>query len=400
MKIAIAQVIHESNTFNPTVTTYAAFTIRRDREIVDYFSGAHNEITGFLEGAEANGYDALPVYSAIASPSGTVTASALAKITHDLLAALQAARPFDGILLALHGAFVSTNEPSADGELLRIARASFPSLPIVVTHDPHCNFSETVPTFADALLMYQTNPHIDQRERGLQAAKIIAAMVRGTVKPTQAFRQVPMMINIVHQDTSSPPLRDLWNDLRRHEETAGVLAASISLGYQYADVPAMGTAVCVVTDRDPLQAESIADDLATKLWTLRHDLEVHISAGAGAVALAMTATETPIVIVDIGDNVGGSATDSTFVLDELLNQGADGWVVVLCDPLAVASCALAGVGCSVTMAVGGKTDLLHGQPVMKSYIIADPPDATQVNPKRWQYSNVRKNLGWTRRLVK
>ena len=63
--------------------------------------------------------------------------------------------------------------------------------------------------------MYQTNPHIDQRGRGLHATKIIASMVHGTVKPTQAFREVPIMINIVDQHTSSPPLRDLWNDLRR-----------------------------------------------------------------------------------------------------------------------------------------------------------------------------------------
>ena len=364
MQIAIAQIIHESNTFNPVATTFAAFTIRRGQEIVDYFSGAHNEITGFLDGAEANGYDALPTYSAIAAPSGTVAAEALATITQQLLAALQAALPFDGVLLALHGAFVSTREPNADGKLIRDVRALCPSLPIVVTHDPHCNVSEVVPAFAAALLMYQTNPHVDQRERGLRAAKIIAAMVRGTVKPTQAFRQVPIMINIVHQHTSNPPLRDLWIEMRGHERTMGVLAASISLGYQYSDVPAMGTSVCVVTDRDQLQADSIADDLASKLWALRNDLDVHIPSVAGAVAHAMAASDTPVVIVDVGDNVGGgSAADGTFVLDELLKQAADGWVVVLKDPLAVASCAVAGIGGSVSMAVGGKTDDLHGQPI-------------------------------------
>ncbi len=490
MKIAIAQIIHESNTFNPVATTYAHFTIRRGHEIVEYFSGAHNEVTGFLDGAEDNGYDALPIYSAIASPSGTVTAQTLTTITEEFIAALQAARPFDGILLALHGAFVSTNQPNADGELIRQVRISFPTLPIVVTHDPHCNVSEAVPTYADALLMYQTNPHIDQRERGLQAAKIIAAMVRGSVTPTQAFRLVPMLINIVHQHTSSPPLLELWNEMRSQEQTPGVLAASISLGYQYSDVPAMGTAVCVVTNKNQQQAEWIADDLASKLWSLRSALDVDIPTVAGAVALATRSKAAPVIIVDIGDNVGGgSAADATFVLDELLKQGADGWVVVLSDPLAVASCATAGIGGSVRLAVGGKTDQLHGKPVvvtgyvkclhdgkyeeratrhggirwgemgltallqiqvrpgaaasyivlttkrtapvslhqltavgidpqymkiitvkaaiawkaayepiMKSYVIADSPGATQVNPKRWEYKNARKNLwgleGW------
>lgn len=80
MKIAIAQIIHETNTFNQSTTSLEAFVIRRGDEIMGYFSGAHNEMTGFLEGAAAFNYDALPLFSAIADPSGTVTACGFCRI--------------------------------------------------------------------------------------------------------------------------------------------------------------------------------------------------------------------------------------------------------------------------------------------------------------------------------
>lgn len=364
MKIAIAQIIHETNTFNQSTTSLEAFVIRRGDEIMGYFSGAHNEMTGFLEGAAAFNYDALPLFSAIADPSGTVTAAAFAELMSELLRTLRDAEYFDGILLALHGAFVSQDFPNADGQIACLVRKAFPTLPIVVTHDPHCNVSEVVPNSVDALLFYQTNPHVDQRERGLLAAKIVAGLVRGEIRPTQAFRQIPMMINIVHQNTSTPPLRDLWRKMRDYEREPGVLAVSLSLGYQYSDVPAMGTVVCVITDQNPARASEIAEHLASKLWDLRQTLAVTIPNVADAVAVAKAAKATPVVIVDIGDNVGGgSAADGTFVLNELLLQAAEGWVVVINDPLAVIHCATIGVGNNVSIEVGGKIDRTHGQPI-------------------------------------
>lgn len=370
MKIAIAHIIHESNSFAATTTPLSDFRIMRGDEITRYFSGAHGEVTGFLDGAARFGYEAIPTFSAVATPSGVVQAAAFDWLADALVAALKAAGPIDGILLALHGAFVAENFFNADAEFARRVRVAFgPGLPLVVTHDPHSSIGEDVVKNCDALVIYKTNPHIDMRERGLQAAGIISAMVRGEAKPTMAYRSLPMMINISHQHTSSPPLRELWNQMPELEKQPGVLAASMSLCYQYSDVPAMGNAVVVVTNNDQAQADKIADDLAAKLWALREELDVHIPDVQGAVHVAMKATAGPdgagpYVIVDIGDNVGGgSAADSTFVLDELIRQNADGWVVTLADPEAMRACMRAGIGATLTLAVGGKTDDMHGKPV-------------------------------------
>ena len=66
-------------------------------------------------------------------------------------------------------------------------------------------------------------------------------------------------------------------------------------------------------------------------------------------------------MMEMGDNIGGgSAGDATVVLEELLRQGASGWVMALYDPEAVAACAEAGIGAQLTLPVGGKVDDQHG----------------------------------------
>src|SRR5205814_5951949 len=71
----------------------------------------------------------------------------------------------------------------------------------------------------------------------------------------------------------------------------------------------------------------------------------------------------PVVLVDLGDTIGGgSAADSTVLLHELIRQKATGSGVVLYDPEAVRVCAEAGVGGAVVVDAGGKIDP-HAPPV-------------------------------------
>ena len=67
----------------------------------------------------------------------------------------------------------------------------------------------------------------------------------------------------------------------------------------------------------------------------------HRAEGSGsgaAVRQAMAAKKFPVALFDTGDNIGGgSAGDSTFILDELVRQKATGWVMVMADPAGRAS---------------------------------------------------------------
>jgi microcystin degradation protein MlrC len=86
---------------------------------------------------------------------------------------------------------------------------------------------------------------------------------------------------------------------------------------------------------------------------------------AVAEALVRSAEGRPVVLADIADNTGGGAAgDTTEILREILRVGARATTVAcLWDPGAVRACLQAGVGATVTLAVGGKIDPRHGEPV-------------------------------------
>ena len=79
-----------------------------------------------------------------------------------------------------------------------------------------------------------------------------------------------MIDNIVFQNTYAEPDKAVTDESGRLEKTnPNVLAASVPGGYQWADVPAMGPSVIVVTDNDPDLAKREAKRLSEMLWGLR-----------------------------------------------------------------------------------------------------------------------------------
>ena len=58
MRIAIAGFMHESNTFNPTITdrfAFAAQSLVFGNDLIDEWRDAHHEVGGFLEAAREEG---------------------------------------------------------------------------------------------------------------------------------------------------------------------------------------------------------------------------------------------------------------------------------------------------------------------------------------------------------
>src|SRR5579864_5828994 len=177
MRLAIAGFMHESNTFNPLRTDRAAFAAQGlafGPALLDEWRDAHHEVGGFLEAAGAEGFEPVPLLMAWATPSGPVTDAAFDEITAALIDGLRRERP-DGLLLALHGAMVAESHLDADGEVLaRLRQALGADFPIVVTFDLHDNLSERLIDGCTAAVAYRTNPHVDQRECGRRAARLLA----------------------------------------------------------------------------------------------------------------------------------------------------------------------------------------------------------------------------------
>jgi microcystin degradation protein MlrC len=362
MRVGIAGLIHESNTFSVIPTTLDDFQVWESQALIDHFAPTFHEIAGYIAGAKEFDYEIHPLIAANATPAGPLTAETYETLVGKLLVALKNASGWDGLLLALHGAMVAEGFSHADAETVhRVREAVGPDFPLVVTHDYHGNVPEQLVTDVDALIIYKTNPHIDQRERGLQAASILSRTIRGEVKPVGAIAKPEVLFNIAYHNTSRPPMQPLMQAAINLEKKPGILACSIAAGYQYADVPAMGPSIVVVADGDPELAQREVDQLGQMMWDIRDQLIPDVPDPATAVRRAAASERTPVVLFDLGDNIGGgSSGDATVLLKELIDQNADGWVVTICDPEAVNACAQAGIGATVSLSVGGKRNDMHG----------------------------------------
>lgn len=374
--IGVGGIVHETNTFNPKKTTMRDFEIGiggaagilRGPAVISESRNANNTVAGFIEGAAASGLDLFPTIVAGPQTIGEVTADTFSALTQELVERLSSpgsGRKLDGILLFLHGTMVATGHPHADAEVVRRVRKSLgDAIPIIVVHDFHANVSEEIVKLSTVLITYKECPHLDAKDRGVQAAKLMADVVAGRVKPTQAIAKPPMLYNIIFHNTYAPPLKPITDASKALEKMPKVLAASVPGGYQYADIPAMGPSAIVVTDNDPALARREADKLAAMLWDKRDVLTLKLPAPAAAVASAMKADKFPVVFMDTGDNIGGgSSGDGTFILAELVAQKATGWAMTISDEAAVKAAYQAGVGGAFDLPVGGKTDTLHGKPV-------------------------------------
>ena len=363
--LAIAGIMHESNTFSDAPTDAAAFSQTHAGNMIKRWGEAHHEISGFIQGATEFDYTIYPTFMATAIPAGPVTDDVFDRMTEILIQHLKAAPKHEGLLLALHGAMVVESYPDGDGEVLRRLRDAFGrDFPIVVTFDQHANVSEQMVADSTALVIYKTTPHIDQRQRGRQAAELMMRILRGEVTPTQALAKPPMLLNIRYHVTSAPPMAPILDAAKQLEEDPNILVANVAVGYPYADVHEAGPAFVVVTDDDPHLAQTEADRLSDMLWNARGQLTLDLPDAAQAVEQAIQSDSPPVILVEMGDNIGGgSPGDSTFILSELVRQKASGFVVVVFDPEAVQSCIQAGVGGTVSLEVGGKADDMHGDPV-------------------------------------
>lgn len=355
--------MHESNSFNPALTPISDFDIQQ--RSVGRWSRGSTEVAGFLAEAALQDLEIVPVFGASATPSGPVTRDAYETLVGCILENLAASMPVDAVYLALHGAMVAEHLPQADEETVRRVRQQIgPDIPLVVTHDFHGNISPETVSACTALVVYQQCPHLDTKQRGQRAASILARTLRGEVRPVQAIAKPPMIWNIIFQNTYTEPLLPVTADSMQLEQRPDILAASVAGGYQYADVPHVGPSVIVVANGSAEVAEAEAQRLSQRLWSLRDQLQLNLPDPACAVADAMNASEYPVALFDTGDNVGGgSAGDSTFLLEQLVKQQATGWVVTISDPAAVQEAIRAGLDGSFDMDVGGKRDNLHGKPV-------------------------------------
>jgi microcystin degradation protein MlrC len=382
MRIALAGLQHETNTFAPGLTEAEDFLApggwpkqSRGTDVVSNVAGTSVPMAGALRVLDQAGGTGVPLLWTIALPSGPVRHSAFEALADEIGTRLQAALPVDGLLLELHGAMATTEDDDAEGALLERLRGVLgPDVPIVVALDLHTNLSARMIGNADQMFAYLTYPHVDMADTGARAMHRLIEFAQGAARPAKAFRQMPYLLPLVAQATGSPPVNTLY---RAAAERDGV-DTMITLGFPLADVPDAGPAL-VTYAHDQDTADRAADDTLREWTDAEPEFQARLFTPAEGVAKAMQSTKHPVVIADVQDNPGGGGSnDTTGLLHALIAARAKGALMVhIVDTEAVkAAVAAGGVGAVLDIGVGGRSDPDSGAPVAGPWRVAALGDGT------------------------
>ena len=371
MRVVLARMNHETNTFSPVATPLAAFGPDGPTFGAAALAEARGTRTGlgaFIDACAARRCDIRVAVNATANPSGPVDDDAYAHMSGAIVNAVARAIEdggCDAVLLDLHGAMVTRSFEDAEGELLRRVRALAPRTPLAVALDLHGNVTAAMAGHADVVVGFKTYPHVDMHETGAHAARLLFDAIDGRSHPVTAWAQVPLLSHTLMSGTETAGAMQRAVLRAKALEAEGLLAVSVFAGFSLADVRDAGMSVVVVAEADRTVAQRAAYALASELWEERKGFVYTGAPLAASIATARRlraeapAGAGPVLLLDHGDNVmSGGSCDVMAVLAECRKQGLTGIAMgPVCDPEAVAQAVAAGVGAHVALAIGNKLPL-------------------------------------------
>jgi microcystin degradation protein MlrC len=390
-RIAVGGFLHETNTFAPTKATYDDFVhgggwpaMAQGGGVLKLMRNINVGLAGFVEQAEAQGWELVPTISCGASPSAHVTRDAYERIVKVMVEGIAAAGRLDAVYLDLHGAMVTEHLDDGEGEILkRVRKVIGKDLPLVASLDLHANVTPQMVEQADALIAYRTYPHVDMADTGRAAARHLALLLRTRQRFAKAFRQLPFLIPLSWQCTHDQPTKGIYQKLAAMESDA-VPTLSFAPGFPAADFPGCGPSVFAY-GKTQADADAAADKLAALIESHENDFDGRIFTPDEGVRLAMelaTRAGKPIVIADTQDNPGaGGDSDTTGMLRALVRNNAQRAALgVIYDPDSARAAHAEGVGAAVTLALGGKSGIPGDAPYKETFIVEQLSDGQFVAP--------------------
>ena len=241
---------------------------------------------------------------------------------------------------------------------------------------------------ADALIAYRTYPHVDMADTGRAAARHLALLLRTEQRFAKAFRQLPFLIPI----TGSAPTtasKGIYRKLAALENDA-VPTLSFATGFPAADFRDCGPSVFAY-GKTQADADAAADNIAALIESHENDFDGRIFTPDDGVRYAMdlaTRARKPVIIADTQDNPGaGGDSDTTGMLRALVrNNAARAAIGVIYDPASAKAAHAAGVGATVTLALGGKSGISGDAPYKETFVVQNLSDGQlhRARPLLWR----------------
>lgn len=365
MRIVIARMNHETNSFSPVPTPLSAFNPRWGDEALIAGTGSATAMGAFIAFAERmRASISTPVF-AHANPSGPVDLAAWERMADAIVG--EVSKGCELVLLDLHGAMVTTDGGDGEGALLARVRAAAPQARIGVALDLHTNLSQAMVDNADVLVGFKTYPHIDMVETGEHVIRVIETLLERECATFKARVHPPLLAQTLQMNTEEPgAMRDAIEAARAAETRDGILAVSVFGGFPLADIADAGMSVLVIAQNQRL-ADDTAQKIAQQLWDARkafvfHEDELGLSLDH-AKQLQAGAGEGPVLLLDHGDNcMSGGTCDTMDVMVAAMDRGLSGIIAgPICDPAAVEVMHSVGVGAQVTLQLGNHLPRPNGE---------------------------------------
>jgi microcystin degradation protein MlrC len=390
-RIAVGGFLHETNTFAPTKATHDDFvhgggwpSMARGADVLKVMRNINVGLAGFVEAADTNGWELVPTISCAASPSAHVTEDAYERIAKVMVDGIAAAGRLDAVYLDLHGAMVSEHLDDGEGEILaRVRHVIGKDVPLVASLDLHANVTPEMVEHADALIAYRTYPHVDMADTGRAVADHLALLLGTKRRFAKAFRQLPFLIPISWQATFDQPAKAIYQKLAALQSEA-VPTLSFAPGFPAADFAHCGPSVFAY-GRTQQDADAAANKIAALVESHEDDFDGRIYSPDDGVRHAMElakGAKRPVIIADTQDNPGaGGDSDTTGMLRALVRNNARRAATgVICDPQSAKAAHAAGVGATVTLALGGKSGIPGDAPYKETFFVERLSDGKFVAP--------------------
>lgn len=375
-RIAVGGIEHETAGFFEGNTTLSEFKERRvsSKDFLELSGEENTVIDGFVCGVKELNFTFAPLVWYRGGRGGYIAGPKASQETFqvllsDLIENLSYQMPIDAVLLSLHGSFAVEEIDDADGKVIEAVRDFVgQEIPIIVVHDLHCNITSKSVNSSDIILVSKTYPHVDMHECGKNAVYLLKSIFEGILKPTMAFKQIPILWNAKKMITSEKPMSEAISKLSYFNSKPGVVSSSIGVGYQWIDSPAVGASTIIVTNDNLDRARKYADELSGWIWERRADWVNPSLKPLKALKLGEKIGEYPIILADQADNSGGGAPgDSTELLRLFLKLKLEkAAILYLVDPEAAKNAHEIGVGGILKMKIGGYSHYLCGPPVKVS----------------------------------
>lgn len=343
MKVALAQFIYESNTFNPKETETSSFQnhgvwLTEAAEIRAWAQTNRSQLAGSLDVLAAANHETHPCFLAVCgSPGGRLSRDCHAEIRRTLLQCLQPVLPADILILHLHGAVCAAGVDDVEGGLLTAIRQDLGYTGrIVLSLDLHANITTTMLAQADFVTGYRTFPHQDFYETGERAANFCRES-----RPTyRALARIPAIIPPTAVTHRSGGFAHILAQARAGEAAAETIDISLFPVQPWLDVEDLATSI-VVTSTEPKSGRRVAQELAQSWFAQRHDWRTGLLDWSTIIQRLKEPDGQPWMLVDTADaTTGGSDGSSAEAIIQLWphRQELAGevllWVV---DPAAVRS---------------------------------------------------------------